>query len=367
MLKSRVVSVWMMSSIIHRLPCDTGWANNNPFTESNWLDVVSKAAQLLFRLRSHQRETRVWTVHAPIITGAPLPPSPSLLLALSGNIWKSLSHTSVGPQPQLDCGWGSELESETSSLQDLRNHSSLLSFWLFFFFHRGVRAVDIEVYRLYSCVCVWGDVCSTAPSTEKTGDRNRSPRLKDDFHFNQSACWFSWLWALYKQNQMATPGTAWGCEALGRVMREEMYREGVCEIKILLSWSNTVNLNSDQDHCPNKRPALPCLSLRAEHSGPSKKKERKPRDKCSIISCLWLTPAQRHNIDECSQLLPVADNLQTDNSPVIPLLVRFYSCNTATDPPWLMKFTVSTARETICVSQSAEGVKDHFHARLTTC
>lgn len=224
----------------------------------------------------------------PIKTGAPLPvfTFASLLLASSGNIWKSLSRPSVGPQLQLDCGWGSELDSETSSLQDPRNHSSLLSFVFF-----SQRCQSCRYWSL-SPLFMWrgGNVCSTAPSTEKTGDRNRSPRLKDDFHFNQSACWFSWLRALYKQNQMATPGTAWGCEALGRGKREEMYREGGWEIKILLSWSNTVKLNSDQDHCPNKRPALLFLSLRAEHSGPSKK-DRKPRDKCSIIFCLWLTPA----------------------------------------------------------------------------
>lgn len=117
-------------------------------------------------------------------------------------------------------------------------HSSLLGFC-----YRGFRAVDIEVYHPYSC---GENVSSTVPSTEKTGDRKRGPRLKADFHFNQSACWFSWLWALYKQNQMATPGTGWGSESLGRVMREEMYREGVWEIKILLSWSNTVKLNSHQ-------------------------------------------------------------------------------------------------------------------------
>lgn len=173
----------------------------------------------------------------------------------------------VSPYLQLNCGWGGELDSETSSLKDPHNHSSLLSF---FFFHRGARAVDIEVYHPYSC---GGDVCSTVPSTKKTRDRNRRPRLKADFHFNQSACWFSWLWALYKQNQMATPGTGWGCETSGRVTREEMYRKGVWEIKILLSWSNTVKLNSDQDHCPNKRTALlfwQCLWM-AEHYGTSKK------------------------------------------------------------------------------------------------
>lgn len=54
------------------------------------------------------------------------------------------------------------------------------------------------------------------------------------FSFNQSACWFSWLWALYKQNQMAAPGTGWGTETLGREMREETYREGVWEIKVFI-------------------------------------------------------------------------------------------------------------------------------------
>lgn len=144
----------------------------------------------------------------------------------------------------------------------------------FFFSHRGVGAVDIEVYHPYS----WGGgVCSTVPSTKKTRDRNRSPRLKADFHFNQSACWFSWLWALYKQNQMATPGAGSGCETLGRVTREEMYRKGVWEIKILWSWSNTVKLNSDQDHCPNKRTALLFWQYlwMAEHYRTSKRQETK--------------------------------------------------------------------------------------------
>lgn len=103
--------------------------------------------------------------------------------------------------------------------------------------------MDIEVYHPYSC---GENVCSTVPSTERSRDRNRGSRLRADFHFNQSACWFSWLRAVYKQNQMATPGTGWGSESLGRVARGEMYREGVWEIKILLSWSNTVKLNSHQ-------------------------------------------------------------------------------------------------------------------------
>lgn len=84
------------------------------------------------------------------------------------------------------------------------------------------------------------------PSGEKTRDRNRGPRAKAHFHFNQSACWFSWLWALYKQNQMAAPGTGWGTETLGREMREETYREGDWEIKVSLSWPNTVKLSGDQ-------------------------------------------------------------------------------------------------------------------------
>lgn len=83
-------------------------------------------------------------------------------------------------------------------------------------------------------------------SGEKTRDRNRGPRVRAHFHFNQSACWFSWLWALYKQNQMAAPGTGWGTETLGREMREETYREGVGEIKVSLSWPNTVKLSGDQ-------------------------------------------------------------------------------------------------------------------------
>lgn len=83
-------------------------------------------------------------------------------------------------------------------------------------------------------------------SREKTRDRNRGPRVRARFHFNQSACWFSWLWALYKQNQMAAPGTGWGTETLGIEMREETYREGVWEIKVSLSWPNTVKLSGDQ-------------------------------------------------------------------------------------------------------------------------
>lgn len=83
------------------------------------------------------------------------------------------------------------------------------------------------------------------PSREKT-DRNRGPRVRAHFHFNQSACWFSWLWALYKQNQMAAPGTGWGTETLGREMREETYREGVWEIKVSLRWPNTVKLSGDR-------------------------------------------------------------------------------------------------------------------------
>lgn len=59
-----------------------------------------------------------------------------------------------------------------------------------FFFYRGVRAVDIKVSHPYSC---GEDICSPVPLTEKTVDGNRGPRLKADFHFNQSACWFSWL------------------------------------------------------------------------------------------------------------------------------------------------------------------------------
>lgn len=65
------------------------------------------------------------------------------------------------------------------------------------------------------------------PSAGKTRDRNRRPRLRAHFHFNQSACWFSWPWALDKQNQMAAPGSDWGKETLGKVMREETYRGGV--------------------------------------------------------------------------------------------------------------------------------------------
>lgn len=84
------------------------------------------------------------------------------------------------------------------------------------------------------------------PSREKERDRNRGPRVRAHFHFNQSACWFSWLWALYKQNQMAAPGTGWGTKTWGRKMREETYREGVWEIKVSLSWPNTAKLRSDQ-------------------------------------------------------------------------------------------------------------------------
>lgn len=71
--------------------------------------------------------------------------------ASSGNIWKSLSHASVGSRPQLDCGWGSELESDITTPGPTQ---SFLFIKFGFFLHRGFRAVDIEVYRLYSCV--WG-------------------------------------------------------------------------------------------------------------------------------------------------------------------------------------------------------------------
>lgn len=45
---------------------------------------------------------------------------------------------------------------------------------------------------------------------------------------------------------MAAPGTGCGTETLGREMREETYREGVGEIKVSLSWPNTVKLSGDQ-------------------------------------------------------------------------------------------------------------------------
>lgn len=135
------------------------------------------------------------------------------------------------PYLQLKQGW--------AGVRNIITRGPKQSFQFITFFYRGVGAVDIEVYHPYSC---GENLCSTVPSTEKTGDRNRGPRLKADFHFNQSACWFSWLRALHKQNQMATPGTDWGSESLGRVMREEMYKTGLWEIKILLNWSNTPKL-----------------------------------------------------------------------------------------------------------------------------
>lgn len=45
---------------------------------------------------------------------------------------------------------------------------------------------------------------------------------------------------------MAAPGTVRGAETLSRVMREETYRKGVWEIKVSLSWPNTVKLSTDQ-------------------------------------------------------------------------------------------------------------------------
>lgn len=45
---------------------------------------------------------------------------------------------------------------------------------------------------------------------------------------------------------MAAPGTVRGTETLNRVMREETYRKGVWEIKVSLSWPNTVKLSTDQ-------------------------------------------------------------------------------------------------------------------------
>lgn len=67
--------------------------------------------------------------------------------------------------------------------------STLSLYFMKFLFIRG-RAVDIEVHHRYSR---GENVCGTAPSAEKTRDRNRRPRLRARFHFNQSACWFSWL------------------------------------------------------------------------------------------------------------------------------------------------------------------------------
>lgn len=73
-------------------------------------------------------------------------------------------------------------------------------------------------------MCIIGPL-NQAERKQHTGT-DRGPRARAHFHFNQSTCWFSWLWALYKQNQMAAPGTGWGTETLGRDMREETYRGG---------------------------------------------------------------------------------------------------------------------------------------------
>ena len=94
--------------------------------------------------------------------------------------------------------------------------------------------------------CCLASVQTTTPlcsPSKKIRDRNRWPRVRTHFHFNQSACWSSWLWALYKHNQMAASGTVWDTEALGEEKRKEKYRGGFWEIKVSLSWSNTKRLH----------------------------------------------------------------------------------------------------------------------------
>lgn len=151
MLKSRIVSVWMTSSIIHRLPCDTGWASNNPFTESNWLSQMSSqklhsCCSDCARIKGrHACEACVPDQNRRPFASFHLHIA-SLLLALSGNAWKSLSHTSVGPVTL----WLRQ-RAGVRNIITPGPTQSFLFIKFFFSFHRGIRAVDIEVYRIYSC------------------------------------------------------------------------------------------------------------------------------------------------------------------------------------------------------------------------
>lgn len=277
----------MMSSIIHWVLCDPGWTNHNLFTESNWLGQMSSQ-----KLHSccpdcaHQSEVCMGIQNRDHFANIHICITSLHEVTLKKKVLK-LQH----------CKPISAVKRwlrQQAGVRNIITFGPTESFQFIKFYYRGVRAVDIEVYHPYSC----GEkVCSTAPWTEKTGDRNRGPRLKAEFHFNQSACWFSWLRALYKQNQMATSGTDWGRESLGRVMREEMYREGVWEIKILLNWSNTGQLNSHQWlqwkialitglHSSSDRGKVSIEDW--THDRTSKRQET--RDKCSAIFCLGLTP-----------------------------------------------------------------------------
>lgn len=282
----------MMSSIIHWVLCDPGWTNHNLFTESNWLGQMSSQ-----KLHSccpdcaHQSEVCMGIVHTH---------TKQRPLCQYSHLYNFFAWSDIIKKKVLKLQHCKPISAvkrwlrQQAGVRNIITFGPTESFQFIKFYYRGVRAVDIEVYHPYSC---GENVCSTAPWTEKTGDRNRGPRLKAEFHFNQSACWFSWLRALYKQNQMATSGTGWGRESLGRVMREEMYREGLWEIKILLSCPVFDQFNSHQWlqwkialitglHSSSDRGKVSIEDW--THDRTSKRQET--RDKYSAIFCLGLTP-----------------------------------------------------------------------------
>lgn len=153
MLKSCIVSVWMKSSIIHRLPCDTGWANNNPFTESSWLSQMS--SQKLHSCCSDCARIKGRHACEPCMPDQNRRPFASVHLRITSACikWQHLeilkSHECrATPAVRL---WLRRRAGVRNIITPGPTQSLLfIKFWGGGF-HRGVRAVDIEVYRLYSC------------------------------------------------------------------------------------------------------------------------------------------------------------------------------------------------------------------------
>lgn len=81
---------------------------------------------------------------------------------------------------------------------------------------------------------------SPQPSREKTRDRNSRPRARARFQFHQTACWFSWLRALYKQKPN---GSSWHRRRQRHVglrdRRRNTHKKRVLEITLSSRWPKT--------------------------------------------------------------------------------------------------------------------------------